>query len=32
LLALDRAVVYDAGGSRLTEVTRSYAALAPLKL
>ena len=31
VLALDRAVVYDAG-SRFTEVTRLYAALAPLKL
>lgn len=32
LLALDRAMVYDAGGRRLKEITRSYAALAPLKL
>jgi hypothetical protein len=31
-LALGRAVVYDAGGPRLKEVTRSYGALAPLKL
>jgi hypothetical protein len=31
-LALDRAVVYDASGPRLKDVTRSYAALAPLKL
>jgi hypothetical protein len=32
VLALDRAVVYDAGGARLTEVTQQYAALAPLRL
>ncbi len=31
-LALGRAVVYDAGGPRLKEITRSYTALAPLKL
>jgi hypothetical protein len=32
VLTLDRAVVYDASGPRLKEITRSYAALAPLKL
>jgi Dolichyl-phosphate-mannose-protein mannosyltransferase len=32
VLALNRAVVYDAAGPRLKEITRSYAALAPLKL
>lgn len=31
-LSLGRAVVYDAGGDRLVEVTRSYSSLAPLKL
>jgi hypothetical protein len=32
VLSLGRAVVYDAGGSRLVEVTRAYTALAPVKL
>jgi hypothetical protein len=32
VLALGRAVVYDASGPRLKEITRSYSALAPLKL
>lgn len=31
-LSLGRAVVYDASGARLVEVTRAYSALAPLKL
>jgi hypothetical protein len=31
-LALERAVVYEAAGPRLKEITRTYAALAPLKL